>query len=165
MRSCLFDSCLSTPSTPATCGAKRRRFLVSAYVPPPLTSSMISSTWMEIGATPASGIARFRREIFRPQGLKPLSFCALTARLKSCPDTKQKACCELNLDSSVRRVPQGRLKSQPRRSAFPRGTVQFAYHHPGLRPGILSDRAVQISEMDQSVPVILVDKRMRSSGL
>jgi len=40
-------------------------FLVSAYVPPPLISSMISSTRMEIGAIPASGIADLRREIFR----------------------------------------------------------------------------------------------------
>src|ERR1700733_9639364 len=38
-----------------------------------------------------------------------------------------------------RAVPKGRLKIRTRCSAVPRGTVERAYHYPGLRPGLHSD--------------------------
>jgi len=38
----------------------------------------------------------------RAQGLKPQSFCAFAARLKSCPDTKQKLVADVNLPPRIK---------------------------------------------------------------
>jgi hypothetical protein len=43
------------------------------------------------------------------------------------------------LEMRHRAVPKGRLKIWTQCSAVPRGTVELAYHYPGLRPGLLSD--------------------------
>jgi hypothetical protein len=54
-------------------------------------------------------------------------------------------------------VPKGRLKIRTLCSAVPRGTVELAYHYPGLCPGLLSDVSARLSAVssraDSKAPV------------
>src|SRR6202035_3087191 len=64
-----------------------------------------------------------------------------------------------------RAVPKGRLKIRTRCSAVPRGTVQLAYHYPGLRPGLLSDvptgLSAEVLAQPLKAPLFLAPLRAR----
>jgi hypothetical protein len=80
-------------------------------------------------------VQRGRKSGYAPVGMTILSGNLSIVSEKNChPDRSVAEYC-----NEAGQSREGRLKTQPRRSAVPRGTVQLAYHHPGLRPGLLSD--------------------------
>jgi hypothetical protein len=72
----------------------------------------------------------------KPQGLKSLSENSVLSPVGTSESSPGRS---PGLGMRHRTVPKGRLKIRTRCSAVPRGTVELAYHYPGLRPGLFSD--------------------------